>query len=268
MASRYAGYYKTGFSSKTYGKGKRSKEQQARLAKAREGLRAANVRRVTGGPMIAARQRLGELKGMDTDISLSPIIATTNTNGSSFVLNLVQQGAGSWNRVGRKIYPKSLRVKGVVTFTNTPTFATGNQNGNWIRMVVVHDQQPSSGSIPTFDTIFGITAQDGAESCPDITCPPRYDNMDRFRVVKDCTFRQPDASVVSFGSAPSNVFITPVDEYLEVSNLPETVFSGQSAPMTIADISTGAIYVYFRAGVNAASTTTSFDGIARLRYTD
>ena len=177
MASRYAGYYKTGHSSKTFGKGKRTKEQKARLAAAREGLRN---RRVAPSPMIAARQRMGELKGMDTDLSLTPVISTTNTNGSSFVANLVQQGAGSWNRVGRKIYAKSLRIKGIVTFTNTPTFATGAQNNNWCRMVVVHDQQPSSGSIPTFDAIFGITAQDGTESCPDITCPQRIVTGKRF----------------------------------------------------------------------------------------
>ena len=112
-------------------------------------------------------------KGLDTDISLSPAIDTTNTNASSFVLNLVQQGNGSWNRVGRKIIPKSLRIKGFVNILSTPTFATGVATPTFLRMVVVYDKQPSGGAIPTFDTIFGITAQDGTESCPDITSPPR-----------------------------------------------------------------------------------------------
>lgn len=46
-----------------------------------------------------------EVKGVDT--SLDQIADVTNvaaSNNSAFCLNLVQQGAGSWNRVGRKIY--------------------------------------------------------------------------------------------------------------------------------------------------------------------
>jgi len=218
---------------------------------------------------IAAPRRLlpaGEVKGMDTDLSFSPVIATTNTNASSFVLNLIQQGAGSWNRVGRKSHAKSLRIKGHLDFTVAPIVATGVSQQNSCRMVVVWDQQPSGNALPAFDTIFGITAQDGTESCPDITCPPKFDNMDRFRVLLDRQYAPNPIYFSSAGTGPSGQIQLPVDEYLRLSGQ-ETVFSGQSAPMTIADISTGAIYVYFRALINGQSTVTS-DLIARLRYTD
>jgi len=204
-------------------------------------------------------------KGMDTDVSLTPVIATTNTNASSFVLNLVQQGNGSWNRVGRKIIPKSLRIKGVATFNQTVVVATGAQDGNELRQVVVWDKQPSAGAIPTFDAIFGITVQDGTESCPDITCPPRYDTMDRFKVVSDKTWSQGPGFYSSTGTGPLNQIVVCIDEYIKL-NVGETVFSGQSAPMTIADINTGALYVFYRARNNTASATVSVDAIARLRY--
>jgi len=204
-------------------------------------------------------------KGMDTDVSLSPVINTTGTNASSFVLNLVQAGNGSWNRVGRKIIPKSLRIKGVAIFQVTPTSPTGNQVGNEIRMVVVWDKQPSAGAVPNFDTIFGITTQDGTESCPDITCPPRFDTMDRFQIVRDCIFSQGMAVSNSFGTAPSMQYVITIDEYIPLK-VGETVFSGQSAPMTIADINSGALYVYFRARNNQADTVPAIDAIARLRY--
>lgn len=237
---------------------RRQAYSQARFAPVPAQIRMAGPRRT---------QPAGEVKGMDTDISLNPVIATTSTNASSFVLNLVQQGAGSWNRVGRKIHSKSLRIVGNLQITSAPTVATGVGSENLIRMVVVWDQQPSGGSIPTFDTIFGITAQDGTESTPDVTCPPRYDNMDRFRVLKDCTYSNRPAFVSSLGSGPASNAVIPIDEYLKLSGQ-ETVFSGQSNPMTIADISTGAIYVYFRTLNNQAFTTGLVDAIARLRYTD
>ena len=55
----------------------------------------------------------GEMKGMDTDISYVSVIGSTNTNAGIYVLNLVQQGNGSWNRVGRKTHSSSVRLRGM-----------------------------------------------------------------------------------------------------------------------------------------------------------
>jgi len=248
-----------------YGTQGRAMASSARVGALRaraRGFMAANRPR----PQPILRQLANVQKGgMDTDVSLSPVISTTSTNASSFILNLVQQGAGSWNRVGRKIIPKSLRIKGVVQFTLTPTIATGALDGNLLRMVVVHDKQPSGATLATFDAIFGITVQDGTESCPDVTCPPRYDNMDRFKVLMDRTIAIENCFVSSLGSGPNTQLEYNLDEYMKL-NCGETVYSGQSNPMTIADISTGAIIVYFRARNNTASNAAAIDAVARLRY--
>jgi len=247
-------------------------QRQAYLAKQRQlGIAAArrNFAPLPMGGLNAAKVRaqIAEKKGMDTDVTLSPVIATTNTNGSSFVLNLIQQGAGSWNRVGRKAHLKSLRLKGNFIFTQTPTFATGTQSSNFVRTVVIWDQQPSGAAIPNFDTIFGITDQTGAESCPDILNPPRYDNMDRFKILLDRTCKLMDDAVPAFGTGPNTTSYEPFDYFLRLKGR-ESVFLGQSNPMTIADISTGAVYVFFRALTNQANSTVGVDGITRLRYTD
>jgi len=136
-----------------------------------------------------------------------------------------------------------------------------------MRIVVVWDKQPSGAAIPAFDTIFGITAQDGTESCPNIFCQPKYDNMDRFRVLKDMVFDVKPEGFIGQGSAPNTVQMQQVDCYVKLGLL-ETVFSGQSAPMTIADISTGALYVYFRVVNNNSEATALFIGTSRLRYAD
>lgn len=197
-----------------------------------------------------------EVKGVGGTLDHTPILATTNTNGSSFVINLVQQGAGSWNRVGRKIRMKSLRIKGLIR-----TILTTAMQNQTVRMVCVYDKQPSSGAIPTFDTIFGETDQLGAEGSG-FLYNVRYDNTLRFSVLKDKVITT-DFNIIA-GERQ-----TYCDEYIKLKGL-ETVFSGQSNPMTIADISTGAIYVYFRAEANAAGILSSdvVNSTYRLRYYD
>lgn len=216
------------------------------------------------------RQRLGEVKGLDTSLSLNPVIATTGTNGSIFVLNLVPPGSASYNRIGRKIYNKSVRVKGSFGLNYAVIATTNDLAGLFIRCVLVWDKQPSSGSIPTFETMFGTTVQDGTEAS-NILAPLRYDNMDRFKILKDWTIEAPVMSIPSTGGTTNQVERSiPFDEYVKLGNR-ETVYSGQSATQTIADISSGALYMVFRA---SADTTTSqvvavnSNSFARLRYTD
>jgi len=216
------------------------------------------------------RRALGEKKGLDTDlaVALGSVTSTTNTNGTSFVLNLVQAGTGSWNRVGRKIHSKSLRIQGVCQAEIAPTATTADLVGNVMRMVVVWDKQPSGGAIPAFDAIFGTTVQDGTEACTSIFNPPRYDNMDRFRVLRDRMYTLNPQAQTTAGTTNDVTYNLPIDEYIKLGAL-ETVYSGQSSPMTIADISSGALYVYFRGLVNTTAVSRcAVIANGRLRYVD
>lgn len=211
-----------------------------------------------------------ELKGMDTDIDIAEgsLVNTTNTNDAAIVLNLIRAGTGSWNRIGRKVHMKSLRLKGTARYQYTAQSTTSNVIGATMRMVVVYDKQPSSGTIPTFDTIFGRTTQDGTESC-EFLDNLRFDNTGRFRVLSDkviscCPTIEPPTG------GTTNLVLCPFDfdQYLKI-NL-ETIYSGQSSPMTIADISSGALYIYFRASANSDPTSEWYinNASARLRYMD
>lgn len=215
---------------------------------------------------------LKEKKGVDTTFNSSGnVLATTNTNSQITPVNLIQSGSNSWQRVGRKVQLKSLRIGGLVRFR----WWSGDQrtHGETFRMVVVFDAQPSSGSIPTWDTIFGTTDQSGTESS-DFNRPVRYDNMQRFRVLRDVTMDMWPRTVEVTASSPTYADYTKhFDEYIRLDGL-ETVFSGQSAPMTIADLSTGALYIGYRASANVTATSAEDrfflveDSYARLRYTD
>lgn len=214
------------------------------------------------------KQAVLEKKGFDTNIDIDTaigVVQTTNTNADTFVLNLIQPGNGSWNRVGRKVHLRSLRLRFIAnhkySLDGTTTAA------NTLRMIVVWDKQPSGAAIPAFDTIFGVTSQLGTESTTFLN-PTRYDNMDRFQILRDkCWDSNPQFPATAVTQGSTNIC---VDEFIKLGNR-EVVFSGQSNPMTIADISTGALYVIFRSERQSADGLNNWninESNARVRYND
>jgi len=213
-----------------------------------------------------------EVKGVDTDVtSQNPILSTTNTNGDIYPLNLVQQGAGSWNRIGRKINLKSLRLKLDLVFTISPVATTAATVQLATRIVLVWDKQPSGNALPTFDTIFGTTSQLGNETS-EYKDPIKYDSMSRFEILMDKVYDSSAYNGIVTTSGTTNVatMIVSVDEYVKLVGR-QTVFSGQSNPMTIADVYSGGLYLVYRASNAVAvlsASNTNANSFCRLRYTD
>ncbi len=221
-------------------------------------------------PAVAAalQKNSGELKGMDTTLTIAgPVITTTTTNADSFTLNLIEPGNGSYNRIGRKAFMKSVRISGNALYQGDADPTTGNANGGILRMVLVWDKQPS-GTLPTYDVIFGRTSQDGTESSG-IYDHLRYDNTARFQVLKDCYLNAPANMGGGTGTTNIQGNLVYFDEFIDLKNR-TTVFSGDSDPVTIADISSGALYLYFRASesaMNVRDWSVSAKSMSRLRFT-
>jgi len=207
------------------------------------------------------------LKGMDTavDLAITNVIATTNTNGAIAVLNLVRSGNGSWNRLGNKIALKSVHIRMLVTMFMDDVLGVNTPITGCMRMVLVWDKQPSGAAVPTFDTIFGRTAQDGTEDSTYLA-PLRYDNTGRFRIIRDWSVLAGDANITS--TSDTNQWTHEFNEYVPLKGL-ETIYSGESEPQTIADISTGALYLVFRSNINSTQNkfSTSLSNV-RLRFYD
>lgn len=207
---------------------------------------------------------VGEKKGMDTNVAPLSIVNTTSSNSNIDCLNLVQAGTGSWNRIGRKIKLRSLRVKGNIT--NLYTRSNGDLIGNTVRLLVVWDKQPSGGPIPNFDTMFGVTDQQGAETS-DYFSPPSYKTMDRFRVLKEINMDF-CPGVLPGADNDTLLDIKDVDFYLKLGNL-ETVYQNTSNPSTIGDINSGALYLILRAARNSGTTSQATANLdCRLRFLD
>jgi len=202
-----------------------------------------------------------EVKGVDALLTQASLLNTTNTNGGIQVMTLVAPGSGSFNRIGRKIQLKSLRLKGWITVPQGPS-TTELQEGTNIRMIVVLDKQPS-GSLPTFQDIFGYTDQAGTEAST-MFAQVRYDNTERFVVLKDKTMDcNPQTSGTLAGT--SSQFELSFDEFIPLKGI-TTVFSGQSATCTIADLSSNAVYVIWRSTNALGAVNTA--SVSRLRYVD
>jgi len=212
-----------------------------------------------------------EVKVIDTIIESTPIVSTTNTNESSFVLNLIQQGPGGWERVGRKALMLSARIRGVLEFETQPAAIVGDITANVVRMAVVWDKQPSGAGIPTFDEVFSLTLSDGTEGST-FLAPIRLGNMSRFTVLHDKTFDFKDLVWNgATGTAPVARYCLSFDEEVDLENR-QTTFSGEQSPFTPTGISSGALYLILRARSNVANNTTvdtfTDDCFTRVHFVD
>jgi len=222
----------------------------------------------------AQRYAKPEVKGLDTTFTAA-IVSTTNDGSNIVPLNLIPPGSGSFNRIGRKARLLSARIRGAISFVTTPG-STGIVNGNYVRMLVVWDKQPS-GALPSWNTIFGLTPQTGTETTS-LLAPLAYDNMERFSVLKDVMLQPQDLLPVGVSATGVTTQIVPFDTFISLKNC-ETTYSGQSATQTISDISSGALYLVFRALANVAysggtptvpgnQASIEANSFARLRFID
>jgi len=201
-----------------------------------------------------------ELKGIDTDLSaIGTVQSSTTGNDDIVVVNLVQQGTGSFNRVGRKIFPQSIRITAFFRLIQ----ATNTNTSTYLKWALVLDRQSSGAALPNYDAIFASTAQDGTESST-LFSPLRFDNTDRFRVLKEGKYGLGQGAAFTNGLGGDQVVI---DEYVQLKGL-ETVYNATASPMTIAEISSGALYFVARCTDTTNSTVVLVGGSTRLRYYD
>lgn len=253
-----------GYTSQTY----YQKRDAARRLRYQRGWRFINGKWVKmGQPSYSTSAVLSkkELKGVDTVLNGIINVTDMSNNNAIVVLNLVQQGTGSWNRIGRQANLKSIRCTGQLTGTWTDNYNV--LNALWTRLLIIWDSQPS-GIIPNKNDIFGNTDQAGTETS-NIYDHIRYDNMSRFSILHDEQHSIELDSLVA--QADFNIEKNCKFDFFVNLKERKTIFSGQSAPLQISDISSGALYFIVlsdRSNTAGSAQGLRIDGTARLRYTD
>lgn len=215
-----------------------------------------------------------EKKGCDVTFANTPITSSSGTNAGTWLLNGVQEGVGSWNRIGRYIWNKSIELDLSLDWITANTASDSAQTvASWVRCTVVWDKQPNNGVIPTFDTIFGQTDQAGVESTS-IMDHLRYDNMFRFKVLSDHYINPQIVNTTASNNAATSGASIVADslvryhKYIKLGNK-MTNFSGTANPMTTANISTGALYLIIRSPITGDEYwSLRGNSTARLRYVD
>lgn len=204
-----------------------------------------------------------EKKGVDTEINTGPVTTNTASSANAFTLNTPQQGSGYWQRVGRKIHLESLRIKGSILNIFDQGLTVSGASAV-CRMVVVWDKQSSGGL--QFDGIFGHTNNLGTESS-DILDPISFDQMERFVILRDKVWECNPPSISNAEADDSLRTNTYFDEYIDLKGK-VTTFDNSTSPGAVADIASGAIYVYFRVSNSTNMDTFIENAHARLRYRD
>ena len=188
-------------------------------------------------------------------------------NDTAVLQNLVtvQQGAGISNRIGNKIALKSLRFRAAL-------FPTGNGAGQVIpyqtRWVIVYDRQPN-GVYPLVSDIFGDITVANAIGPGDYLSSINPTNFDRFIVLCDKMISMGQVLTgSSAGQGQTTETSMGIDEFIKLKGL-ETMFKSSTAGSPIADITTGALYLYVQAdGMPSGSEDWCLDCKMRLRFYD
>jgi len=162
-----------------------------------------------------------------------------STPAAAFLLNGIVTGTTGTTRVGRKVKLESIQFKGTVSMAATSTLS------GRCRMRVVYDKQ-SNAAAPAVVDIFEADSY---------ASPNNISNNERFVTLAD--------REVEIGTAGPQ--IATLDFYKRLG-LEENFNAGVAG--TIADITSGAIYVLFGDDGRIATAQPQFNGYFRVRYTD
>jgi len=234
---------------------------------------AVPVYRKARVPALRPSLNNGLLKCVDFNLNTgtSYIESNISTNTTSECCSIIGPGNGVFQREGRILRYHSIEIMWTPVLMQ---LMVANQTlSPLVRMVVVWDKNPA-GAIPTFNTVFGNTDNQGAETCA-VMDPLRLDNMSRFTILSDTIIEpthqiSPVATGVNGSVIPykRRVWIDLRGKY--------TSYSAQTTPPTMGDIATGGLIIFWRANyAGGATAPAGFGGwqntnesIARVKFYD
>lgn len=181
----------------------------------------------------------------------------------------IQQGASESMRIGNKICVKSIRIK--LICVPTPNNNISSTHG---RFLVIYDRQ-TNGTYPAPNTILSSLNQSGS------TLPGTYmdsinpNYMERFVVLCDEFITFPAATSAGLNATEEVVSTNDkplyIDKFIKCKNL-EAQFNGNTIPLGIGSVTTGAIYFISWGDANPFGLTPNdpwmWTGNVRVRFHD
>lgn len=188
-----------------------------------------------------SRLSIAELKDNTVrSLTVVPAFGTT-TASTGVLLNGLSQGTTATTRIGRRITMKSMYIQYQINLLPTTTGSSP------LRFLVVYDAQ-ANGAAPA---ILDIVLTD------ELASPMNLGNSRRFKVL--C-----DEVVPCIGTAGPQSYM--FKRYIKLGNLNTEFNSGNAG--TIADITSGSIYVYTWGSSGWAVATPGAVLYSRIRFQD
>lgn len=199
-----------------------------------------------------------ELKCFDvTPGNLNFLTAATGTTVACY--NSMPQGPDVYQRIGRKIYMKSLAIRGQIQQIATAATDVG-------RILVVYDSQPDGGGLPAIGSLIqdcntGVN-QNGFSHI-------NINNRARFKILKDYQVILPSATyvagvVTNLGYQDNIIHTHMINWFIPLKGL-EGVFNLNSTG-AVTDIQSGSLLIFCVS--NAQDNKYTFSLTTRLRYYD
>lgn len=200
---------------------------------------AVALSRAASGPNVAQRGlalSTGEFKSVDTVVSQA-----IDQTGAVTLVNGIARGDEINERNGRELTMRSIQF-------NARAYATSGTGSDQIgRVLIVYDRQTNAAALTGAQVLASF----------DTNSPRNLENRRRFKILKDWRF-----PINAAGESGSHRVL----QFYRRLRHPVTFNSGDAG--TVADITTGSIYV-LSIGTNVAGATAgSLVGTCRIRYQD
>jgi len=190
-----------------------------------------------------------------------------NQTGTIQGLNFIQVGSSMFNRIGRKIEMRSVKL---ICTMNTLNVTRATISPDYARVTIVYDRQ-TNGANPVFADIYQDTEQNGTNTTT-AKSGLNMNNRERFVTILDKRITIPQATATAgvLTNVFPNDFMIPLrwEEFRRLRGL-TTHYGADSNPAVVGDIRTGGLFLTCIADNTAAGAELfSLDYNVRLKYVD
>lgn len=176
--------------------------------------------------------------------------------GSFTVLNAMTNGAELYQRIGRKVYMKSIHLRGW-------TVNNGTVLADYARLLVVYDAQPNA-ALPA---LAAVLQDSNAGAATSVVSEINLTNRARFKILRDHPIMFPPVTFTAgvLTNGPNYMETDKgrfnIDMFIKLRGL-EAEYNAVNGG-TVADITSGSIFLLL---VDAIGGVWNFNWSSRLRY--
>lgn len=203
-------------------------------------------------------------------IDIAPIASTNlDSTGSVVLLNGSVPGVQSYQRIGRRVTCKSITIR--LGIHPTALGPAGGYAFDFARILVVYDRQ-TNGALPLYSDVLQDTLTAGGLANTALS-NVNINNTKRFRILRDINrvfgpFANAAAGGASVAGAQWCQDWQPMSHklYIKLPNLTTEFNAGVAG--TVADVSTGGIFLVFLGMAGAGVNSFACRWASRVRFCD